>query len=104
MKNLQIAISYFSFNSQVQSLEIEFEDDNYLGMPFVLLADGKWIKNKGFDFYVEFGAKTKQIEQVSLSLSLTHTHRDEATKDPNRILCTSSYSCCFQNSMTFQMW
>ncbi|CDP13198.1 unnamed protein product [Coffea canephora] len=50
---------------KVQSLEIELEDDNYLGMPFVLLADGKWIKNKGFDFYVEFGAKTKQIEQAA---------------------------------------
>ncbi|KAL3511320.1 hypothetical protein ACH5RR_030721 [Cinchona calisaya] len=51
--------------NKVQSLEIEFEDDNYLGMPFVLLADGEWIKNKGFDFYVEFGAKTEQVQQVA---------------------------------------
>ncbi|KAL3501155.1 hypothetical protein ACH5RR_035604 [Cinchona calisaya] len=48
---------------KVQSLEIEFEDDSYLGMPFVLVSNGKWIKNKGFDFYVDFGTKTKKVHQ-----------------------------------------
>ncbi|KAL6983727.1 alpha-glucan, water dikinase [Sarracenia purpurea var. burkii] len=45
---------------KVQSLEIEIADDNYMGMPFVLLSGGKWIKNDGSDFYVEIGVGSKQ--------------------------------------------
>lgn len=48
---------------KIQSLELEFEDDKYVGMPFVLLSNGKWIKNKGSDFYVEFGSKSKPFQQ-----------------------------------------
>ncbi|KAI8527034.1 hypothetical protein RHMOL_Rhmol12G0045200 [Rhododendron molle] len=49
--------------SQVQSLEIEIEDDSFVGMPFVLRSGGNWIKNQGSDFYVEFGVKSKQIQK-----------------------------------------
>ncbi|KAE9449924.1 hypothetical protein C3L33_18166, partial [Rhododendron williamsianum] len=48
---------------KVQSLEIEIEDDGFVGMPFVLLSDGKWIKNDGSDFYVEFSAEPKQAQK-----------------------------------------
>lgn len=92
MKILQITILCFNMNSQVQSLEIEFENDNYLGMPFVLLADGRWIKNKGFDFYVEFGATTKQVQHLSLSLYLSEC---DSTKDLAYICLSSSSNCCF---------
>ncbi|XP_058192973.1 alpha-glucan water dikinase, chloroplastic-like isoform X2 [Rhododendron vialii] len=47
----------------VQSLEIEIEDDGFVGMPFVLLSDGKWIKNDRSDFYVEFSAEPKQAQK-----------------------------------------
>ncbi|KAI8021988.1 hypothetical protein LOK49_LG03G00270 [Camellia lanceoleosa] len=49
--------------SKVQSLEIEIEDDSFMGMPFVLLSDGNWIKNNGSDFYVEFGGGAKQVQK-----------------------------------------
>ncbi|XP_019166630.1 PREDICTED: alpha-glucan water dikinase, chloroplastic-like [Ipomoea nil] len=39
---------------KVQSLEIAIEDEDYVGMPFVLLCGEKWIKNSGSDFYVDF--------------------------------------------------
>ncbi|KAG5522132.1 hypothetical protein RHGRI_034352 [Rhododendron griersonianum] len=48
---------------KVQSLEIEIEDDGFVGMPFVLLSDGKWIKNDRSDFYVEFSAEPKQAQK-----------------------------------------
>lgn len=51
-------------------MEIDIEDDSFVGMPFVLLSGGKWMKNQGSDFYVEFGVKPKQIQKVSLCLIL----------------------------------
>ncbi|CAN1187423.1 Alpha-glucan water dikinase, chloroplastic [Linum perenne] len=48
---------------QVQSFQIEIEDDSFVGMPFVLLSNGNWIKNKGSDFYVEFAGATKQVQK-----------------------------------------
>ncbi|GMI99746.1 STARCH EXCESS 1 [Hibiscus trionum] len=45
---------------QVQCIELEFEDGNFKGLPFVLLSGEKWIKNNGSDFYVEFSQKFKQ--------------------------------------------
>ncbi|THF94245.1 hypothetical protein TEA_004472 [Camellia sinensis var. sinensis] len=50
-------------NVQVQSLEIEIEDDRYVGMPFVLVSGGKWIKNDGLDFYVKFDTGYKQAQK-----------------------------------------
>ncbi|KAK7386775.1 hypothetical protein VNO78_27111 [Psophocarpus tetragonolobus] len=47
---------------EVQSLDIEVDDDTFKGIPFVILSDGKWIKNKGSNFYIEFGGK-KQIQK-----------------------------------------
>ncbi|CAI0405203.1 unnamed protein product, partial [Linum tenue] len=48
---------------QVQSFQIEIEDGSYVGMPFVLLSRGNWIKNKGSDFYVEFASVPKQVQK-----------------------------------------
>nr|AOQ26246.1 GWD1 [Actinidia deliciosa] len=45
---------------KVQSVEIEIGDESFVGMPFVLLSGSSWIKNKGSDFYVEFGVGSKQ--------------------------------------------
>lgn len=52
---------------QVQFLEIEIEEDIFVGMPFVFLSNGKWLKNKGTDFYIEFDSRSKQVQKVSLS-------------------------------------
>ncbi|XVF02510.1 hypothetical protein REPUB_Repub04eG0181600 [Reevesia pubescens] len=48
---------------QVQCIEIEIEDGKFKGMPFVLMSGGKWIKNKGSDFYVEFSERFKQVQK-----------------------------------------
>ncbi|XP_055810349.1 alpha-glucan water dikinase, chloroplastic isoform X2 [Solanum dulcamara] len=53
------ASSSDGLTSKVQSLDIVIEDDNFVGMPFVLLSGEKWIKNQGSDFYVDFGAASK---------------------------------------------
>ncbi|KAK6922260.1 Pyruvate phosphate dikinase, AMP/ATP-binding [Dillenia turbinata] len=45
---------------QLQTLEIDIPEDNFVGMPFVLLSGGQWIKNKGSDFYIDFAAGAKQ--------------------------------------------
>ncbi|KAJ8569764.1 hypothetical protein K7X08_006341 [Anisodus acutangulus] len=60
-KGAEIPISASSdvITSMVQSLDIVIEDDNFVGMPFVLLSGGRWIKNQGADFYVDFGAASK---------------------------------------------
>ncbi|KAI5679233.1 hypothetical protein M9H77_10183 [Catharanthus roseus] len=63
-KAIETQFSNSSYDLKVQSLELEFEDDKYVGMPFVLLSNGKWIKNKGSDFFVEFSAKSKPLQQV----------------------------------------
>ncbi|KAE9597974.1 hypothetical protein Lal_00029603 [Lupinus albus] len=47
---------------EVQTLDVEVEDDTFKGMPFVILSGGKWIKNNGSNFYIEFGGK-KQIQK-----------------------------------------
>ncbi|KAL3630994.1 hypothetical protein CASFOL_023978 [Castilleja foliolosa] len=43
---------------KVQSLEITIEDDKFVGMPFVLLSGGNWVKDGGSDFYVELNTGT----------------------------------------------
>ncbi|XVE74996.1 hypothetical protein DITRI_Ditri12bG0062300 [Diplodiscus trichospermus] len=48
---------------QVQCIDMEIEDDKFKGMPFVLRSGGKWIKNKGSDFYVDFSQKIKKIQK-----------------------------------------
>lgn len=48
---------------EVQSIEIEIEDENYKGMPFVLVSGGNWIKNKGSDFYIEFSVGPKPVQK-----------------------------------------
>nr|XP_023898560.1 alpha-glucan water dikinase, chloroplastic [Quercus suber] len=48
---------------EVQSIEIEIEDENYKGMPFVLVSGGNWVKNKGSDFYIEFSVGPKPVKK-----------------------------------------
>nr|GMD95460.1 alpha-glucan water dikinase, chloroplastic isoform X1 [Ipomoea batatas] len=45
---------------KVQSLEIAIEDEDFVGMPFVLLCGEKWIKNNGSDFYVDFRTQPRR--------------------------------------------
>lgn len=58
--------TYSQFNFQVQTLKIEIEEDSFVGMPFVLLSQGNWIKNGGSDFYIEFRVGPKQVKKVAL--------------------------------------
>ncbi|XP_047318795.1 alpha-glucan water dikinase, chloroplastic [Impatiens glandulifera] len=51
---------------KVQSLEIEFEDEQFVGMPFVLLSGEKWIKNNGSDFYAEFSTGSMVVKKVAV--------------------------------------
>ncbi|WRX14759.1 Pyruvate phosphate dikinase [Theobroma cacao] len=55
--------SFADLPKQVQCLEIQIEDDTFKGMPFVLLSGGKWIKNQGSDFFVEFSQRIKQAQK-----------------------------------------
>ncbi|KAJ3692532.1 hypothetical protein LUZ60_012882 [Juncus effusus] len=43
-----------------KSIEIEIDEGNYKGMPFVLRSDGNWINNIGSDFYVEFSGDSNE--------------------------------------------
>lgn len=45
----------------VQTLEIEVEGDDFVGMPFVLVSSGNWIKDNGSDFYVDISVRPKQV-------------------------------------------
>lgn len=48
---------------QVQLVEIEIEGDDFIGMPFVLVSAGNWIKDKGSDFFVELAVRSKQMQK-----------------------------------------
>ncbi|KAJ1275385.1 hypothetical protein BS78_05G131700 [Paspalum vaginatum] len=51
---------------QYQALEIEFDEDSYKGMPFVLRSNEIWIKNNASDFYLDFSRwVTKSTEDVT---------------------------------------
>lgn len=56
-------ISSAELPHQVQSFELEIEEDTFVGMPFVLLSNGNWIKNKGSDFYIEFSGGSKAVQK-----------------------------------------
>ncbi|XP_077244216.1 pyruvate phosphate dikinase, PEP/pyruvate binding domain-containing protein [Tasmannia lanceolata] len=43
--------------------EIEVDEGDFVGMPFVLLSNGTWIKNNGSDFYMEFGSGTEKVKK-----------------------------------------
>ncbi|GAU21380.1 hypothetical protein TSUD_189680 [Trifolium subterraneum] len=51
-------------SSEVQSLDIEVNDDTFGGLTFVILSDGKWLKNSGSDFCIEFGGKKQMQKDV----------------------------------------
>ncbi|GAB2280495.1 hypothetical protein Dimus_015122 [Dionaea muscipula] len=46
---------------QLQHLEIQIEGSDFVGMPFVLLSSGNWIKDNGSDFYIDFTATPKPV-------------------------------------------
>ncbi|KAK9108139.1 hypothetical protein Syun_024150 [Stephania yunnanensis] len=48
------------YPEKVQSLEIEINEDSYVGIPFVLKSGENWIKNGGSDFYVDFSIEPKK--------------------------------------------
>ncbi|PRQ40177.1 putative alpha-glucan, water dikinase [Rosa chinensis] len=48
---------------EVQSLEIEMQEESFKGMPFVLCSSGNWIKNQGSDFYADFGVAVKKVQK-----------------------------------------
>lgn len=66
LRFMQITHFYFQF-LQVQSLEIAIEDEDFVGMPFVLLSGEKWIKNNGSDFYVDFRTQPQRVKENYLS-------------------------------------
>ncbi|CAM8982027.1 unnamed protein product [Rhodiola kirilowii] len=45
---------------KVQFLDVEIEDATFLGMPFVLISGSNWIKNDGYNFYIEFNGGPKK--------------------------------------------
>eukprot|EP00262_Sarcandra_glabra_P002083 TRINITY_DN1233_c0_g2_i1.p1 TRINITY_DN1233_c0_g2~~TRINITY_DN1233_c0_g2_i1.p1 ORF type:complete len:1456 (+),score=336.06 TRINITY_DN1233_c0_g2_i1:107-4474(+) len=49
--------------NQLQSVEIEIDEGSFVGMPFVLVSGGNWIKDSGSDFYIEFGQEMKKIKK-----------------------------------------
>ncbi|PON44874.1 Pyruvate, phosphate dikinase [Parasponia andersonii] len=55
---------YTESGIEVQHLEIEIQDETFRGMPFVFQSAGKWIKNKGSDFYVNFAAAPKRVQKI----------------------------------------
>ncbi|XP_043699404.1 alpha-glucan water dikinase, chloroplastic-like isoform X2 [Telopea speciosissima] len=48
---------------QVKFVEIEIGEENFVGIPFVLLSGRKWRKNNGSDFYVDFGLGAGKLKQ-----------------------------------------
>lgn len=48
---------------QIHFLEIDIGDEDFVGMPFVLLSAGNWIKDKGSDFYFELSPKSQKPRQ-----------------------------------------
>ncbi|KAK1301509.1 hypothetical protein QJS10_CPB12g00091 [Acorus calamus] len=46
----------------VQAVDIEVDEGDYVGIPFVLVAGDHWIKNNGSDFYVDFTHVIKKID------------------------------------------
>ncbi|KDP26632.1 hypothetical protein JCGZ_17790 [Jatropha curcas] len=56
-------ISSAELPHQLQSIEMEIEEDIFVGMPFVLLSNGNWIKNRNSDFYIEFRGGSKPVQK-----------------------------------------
>ncbi|KAK4788945.1 hypothetical protein SAY86_020264 [Trapa natans] len=58
-------VSFLDPSYKVQCLELELEEGTFIGMPFVLHSDGKWIKDKDSDFYLDFGAGFMQPQKAA---------------------------------------
>ncbi|KAK1269948.1 hypothetical protein QJS04_geneDACA005079 [Acorus gramineus] len=46
----------------VQAVDIEVDEGDSVGIPFVLVAGDHWIKNNGSDFYIDFTHVIKKID------------------------------------------
>lgn len=64
MYSLNMKNNFFLNYLQVQSLELTIEDDSFVGMPFVLLSGGNWIKNNGSDFYAELKTGSVEVQKI----------------------------------------
>lgn len=51
-------------------MEIDVDEGDYVGLPFVLLSDGQWIKNYEADFYVELRSRPRKTRKVWANNSL----------------------------------
>ncbi|CAH8338830.1 unnamed protein product [Eruca vesicaria subsp. sativa] len=59
----QLTVASADLPSPVQIFEVEIEGESYKGMPFVLKAGERWIKNSGSDFYVDFAKEEKHVQK-----------------------------------------
>ncbi|KAL1222830.1 Alpha-glucan water dikinase 1 [Cardamine amara subsp. amara] len=59
----QMTIASTDLPSSVQTFELEVEGNSYKGMPFVLNAGEKWIKNNNSDFYVDFSHEEIHVQK-----------------------------------------
>ncbi|CAD5312348.1 unnamed protein product [Arabidopsis thaliana] len=59
----KLTITSTDLPSPVQTFELEIEGDSYKGMPFVLNAGERWIKNNDSDFYVDFAKEEKHVQK-----------------------------------------
>ncbi|XP_031501423.1 alpha-glucan water dikinase, chloroplastic [Nymphaea colorata] len=53
----------FSGEPSLKSIEIEMEDGDFVGMPFVLRSGEKWLKTNDSDFYVPFAAESRKAKK-----------------------------------------
>lgn len=55
----------FAGDASLKSVEIEIDKSSFLGMPFVLISCGNWIKDNGSDFYFSLRENdTKPVKAV----------------------------------------
>uniref|UniRef100_A0A1D1ZGH5 Alpha-glucan water dikinase, chloroplastic n=1 Tax=Anthurium amnicola TaxID=1678845 RepID=A0A1D1ZGH5_9ARAE len=46
-----------------QAVEIQIDGDDFVGMPFVLVSDGNWIKDCDSDFYIDFSNESMKTKK-----------------------------------------
>lgn len=54
-----------------QGIEIELEDNNFIGLPFVLRSGGNWYKDNGSDYYMPVRPADKKAVKV-FSVDMTN--------------------------------
>ncbi|KAL3835592.1 hypothetical protein ACJIZ3_010328 [Penstemon smallii] len=58
-----VTISLEDQPCKVRSLEITIEDEDFVGMPFVIVSGENWVKNSGSDFYAEFNTSFQEVQR-----------------------------------------